>query len=58
MTNFITGIVGIAGLATFLGIMVWWVPAPPLIIIMVGVTLLLVVDFVQSVFNRDDGTRR
>jgi hypothetical protein len=44
----ITGIIGIAMLATFLGFMLWWVPAPPLIIIMVGVILLLIYDFVQT----------
>ena len=55
MTNFITGVFGIAGLGVFLGIMVWWVPAPPLIIIVVGVMLLLLIDFVQSL--RGNGGR-
>ncbi len=55
MTNFITGVIGIAGVITFLGIMLWWVPAPPLIIIVVGVMLLLLVDFVQSL--RGNGGR-
>jgi hypothetical protein len=44
----ITGLIGIALLVTFLGIMVWWVKALPLIIIMVGVVALLLVDFVQE----------
>jgi hypothetical protein len=44
----ITGIIGIAMLATFLGFMLWWVPAPPLIIIMGGVIVLLIYDFVQT----------
>jgi hypothetical protein len=44
----ITGLIGIALLVTFLGIMVWWVKALPLIIIMVGVLALLLVDFVQE----------
>ena len=48
MINFVTGAIGIAGLCLFLGIMLWWVPAPPLIIIMVGVVALLIFDFVQS----------
>ena len=36
MMILITGLIGIALLATFLGIMVWWVKALPLIIIVVG----------------------
>ena len=35
MMTLITGIIGIAMLAAFLGIMVWWVKALPLIIIVV-----------------------
>ena len=53
MTNFITGLIGIAGVATFLGIMLWWVPAPPLIIIVAFVILLLIWDFIASM--RADG---
>ncbi len=45
----ITGLIGIALLGTFLGIMVWWVKALPLIIIVVGVVLLVIVDFVLEV---------
>lgn len=41
----ITGIIGAAMLATFLGIMLWWVKALPLIIIVVFVFLLLLYDF-------------
>lgn len=49
MMTLVTGIIGIAGVLTFLGIMVWWVPAPPLIVIVVGVMSLLIYDFVQTV---------
>lgn len=42
------GIVGIGGLIVFLGIMLVWVPAPPLIIICVGVVMLLIYDFVNA----------
>jgi hypothetical protein len=35
-------------LVTFLGIMVWWVKALPLIIIVVGVLALLLFDFAQE----------
>ncbi len=48
MTNFITGIIGILLVVSFLGFMLIWVPAPPLIIIVVFVMGLLVVDFVKS----------
>ena len=36
MTTLITGVIGIAMLAAFLGFMLWWVKALPLIIIVVG----------------------
>jgi hypothetical protein len=45
----ITGLIGIAMVVTFLGFMVWWVKALPIIIIVVGVMALLVYDFVQTV---------
>lgn len=48
MTNFITGIIGVAGVMVFLGILLWWIKAVPLIIICVVVMALLVYDFVKS----------
>ena len=48
MTNIVTGILGIAGLCIFLGILLWWIKALPLIIIVFGVVALLLVDFVQT----------
>ena len=33
MLTLVTGIIGVAMLGGFLGFMLWWVPAPPLIII-------------------------
>lgn len=45
---FITGLIGIIGLGLFLGIMLWWVQALPLIIIVVVVLLLLLYDWVQT----------
>ncbi len=42
----------------FLAFMVIWVPAPPLIIIMVSVMILAVVDFVQSLRSKDTGADR
>ena len=54
----ITGLIGIAMLATFLGIMVWWVKALPLIIIVVVVVALLVYDFVQTLRYGENGAGR
>jgi hypothetical protein len=48
MTALITGLIGIGMLTTFLGIMLWWVKALPLIIIVVFVLLLMLYDFVQT----------
>ncbi len=48
IANLIAGIIGIGALATFLGIMLWWVKAPPLIIIVLVVMALLIYDFVQT----------
>ena len=48
MTNLITGLIGVAAVMAFLGILLWWIKAPPLIIICVVVMALLVWDFLQS----------
>jgi hypothetical protein len=59
MMMLITGIVGIAMLATFLGIMLWWVKALPLIIIIGLVFVLMLYDFVQTLrFGDSYGTGR
>ena len=58
MMMLITGIVGIAMLATFLGIMLWWVKAPPLIIIVLIVMALLIQDFVQTLRYGEGSSRR
>ena len=58
MMILITGLIGIAMLATFLGIMVWWVKALPLIIIVVGVLALLIYDFVQELRAASKGAAR
>jgi hypothetical protein len=55
MTNFITGLIGIAGVIAFLGILLWWVKALPLIIIVAAVMLLLLVDFVQTLRTGNGG---
>jgi hypothetical protein len=42
----------------FLGIMIWWVPAPPLIIIIVGVMALMVYDFYKTARYGESGSGR
>jgi hypothetical protein len=58
MTNFVTGLIGISLVLAFVGFMVWWVPALPLIIIVAVVMLLLVIDFVQSLRMGNSGAGR
>ena len=56
---FICGIVGIAMFAAFLGVMLWWVPAPPLIVIVVVCTALLIFDFIDTLrFGETHGRKR
>ena len=57
MTNLITGIIGFAMAFAFLGFMIVWVPAPPLIII-VGAMGLAVFDFLQSLRGKENGAGR
>ena len=54
MTNFITGLIGIAGVCVFLGILLWWIKAVPLIIIGVLVMALLIWDFLKSLRAEDN----
>jgi hypothetical protein len=49
MRDLVPGILGIAMVVTFLGIMVWWVKAVPLILIVIGVMALLIYDWVMTV---------
>ncbi len=58
MMTFISGVLGIGMLAAFLGIMLIWVPAPPLIIIVVCVMLLLIWDFIQTLRYGEKGPPR
>ena len=55
MMTFIAGVIGIAMVMAFLGVMVVWVPAPPLIIIVVFVMALLVWDFIQTLRYGEKG---
>ena len=57
MTMLITGLIGIAMFVAFLGFLVVWVPAPPLIIIVLGVTALLIFDFVKELREARDAEK-
>lgn len=57
MTNLITGLIGLALMITFLGILVVWIKTIPLIVIVVSVVILAVVDFVHSL-KTTNGTPR
>jgi hypothetical protein len=48
MTNFFTGIIGIGMLAAFIGFILIWLKALPLIIICAVVFVLLIIDFARS----------
>jgi hypothetical protein len=54
----ITGSIGIAMVAAFLGFMVVWVKALPIIVIVVVVLLLLIYDFVQELRASANGPAR
>jgi hypothetical protein len=58
MSLIITGVIGVALLAVFLSIYVFWVKAVPLIIIIVGVMALLIYDFWQEVRSQANGPYR
>jgi hypothetical protein len=49
LTNLITGIIGILMICAFLGFMLVWVKALPLIVIVVVSISLLVYDFIDAV---------
>lgn len=57
MMTFISGVIGIAMVIAFLGVMLVWVPAPPLIIIVVAVMALLIWDFIQTLRYGENGKK-
>lgn len=54
----ISGVIGIALVFTFLGILLWWIKALPLIVITVVVMLMLLYDFVQTLRYGESGPGR
>ena len=55
MTNFVTGLIGVVAVLAFLGILLWWITAVPLIVICVLVMALLIYDFWQSLRANGNG---
>lgn len=55
MTNIVTGLVGVLGLMAFLGILLWWIKAPPLIIICLVVVGFVLYDFWDSLRTSGNG---
>lgn len=58
MMTLVTGLIGIAMVLAFLGIMVWWIRELPLTIIVVAVVIMLLYDFVQTLRFGDRGSGR
>jgi hypothetical protein len=58
MMTLVTGIIGIAMLMTFLGVLVWWIKALPFTVIVVAVVLMVIWDFVQTLRSGDSGAGR
>ncbi len=54
-TTIITGLIGMALLFAFVGFMVTWVKALPLIVIVLVVGAMVVWDFVQTVRSGETG---
>ena len=58
MMMLVTGLIGIAMMVGFLGFLVWWIRDLPFTIIVVGVILLLLYDFVRTLRYGDGGPGR
>ena len=55
LTTLITGLIGMAMVTAFVGFMISWVPAPPLIAINAFVGALMIYDFVKTVRSGESG---
>jgi hypothetical protein len=58
ITTLFCGIIGMAVVLIFLGIGIWWVPAPPVVISVVGVMALMIYDFYRTVRWGESGSGR
>jgi hypothetical protein len=58
MANIVTGILGIAVVAAFLGFLMWWLKSVPLTLIMLGVIGLMAYDVYSSTRANNTGPRQ
>ncbi len=58
MSNLIAGVIGISMLFIFLGVILVWIKALPLIVIVVAVMAMLLYDFVQTLRFGENYHRR
>ena len=47
-SNLIAGMIGIVLVCVFLGILITWIKAVPIVIIMLGVIAMMIYDFVKT----------
>lgn len=58
MRDLIAGLIAIALLLSFLGVLIWWIKALPLTLIIAFVVALMLYDFVQTVRFGENYHRR
>ena len=58
IAHLISGVIGVGMLAAFLGFMIVWVPAPPLIVIVVLALALLLWDFLRELRSESGRAKR
>jgi hypothetical protein len=56
MRDLAAGVIGIAMVFIFMGVILWRVPALPLVIISIAVAVLLLYDFVRAVRYGESGS--
>lgn len=56
MRDLVAGMIGIATVFVFMGIILWWVKALPLIIICIAVAAMLLYDFFKTVRYGENGS--
>lgn len=54
-SNLIAGTAGIVLVCGFLGILMAWIKAPPLVIIMLAVIAMMIYDFIKTMRENSDG---
>ncbi len=56
MANIVAGVIGVVVVSAFLGFLMWWLKAVPLIVIMLGVICLMIYDVFSTVRANGDGS--